>query len=874
MIRFEQAGFIDLDYLTLDGDNESDNGSRPEGWSAIGHHPTTFNSSDCTTIVSAGSSVQSAIDNADSGHTICVSPADHGNESVSINTNNLTLRANGDVTLGKVNIHADNITLDGFEITSAALHGSHPGIEIDGQNAVVRNNHVHDTSDYGLYCENEQFSNCAGLHLHNNTFERNSSIGVETWGSDVIIEYNVISDPVDDPNCCDTDALRVMAGSDQTVRGNYFYIGPTAGASTGDHPDCIMMFDSATPSYQGWTINRDVLIENNICKNDSPGGHNGFILAGRNEHLSRNFVIRNNICDHNGGTCYFISDLDNVELYNNLCTPRTGVCISNDRTNNNFVVKNNIDSPGVLEFIRGENKPGLTAGNNYIGKVTYTPGNSNDYISPYFYQPTSALTNQGDNSNSSSPLDVNFNPRISGGTIDIGPFELQDSYLQTCRNCDMADGVLTCECLDDDGNLVVSSLQPGKCHDEIVNCNGILTCGSCSDSDQNPNPISSPWDYYGSPFHSEYLANLTLDGNTRYAYRFTAKTSGNITGIQNFFVANTGRTGYSAGDGGKYSIKLVNDNGFDTPDESQVLAEVIWDPSDIKPIVDGHIMHNGQQVCTPDGANCTEGHVVNFAKKMFDSSAQVTAGEKYHIVFENISPSTGYLSLNNTYTENPINGPTIAPRSSLAPSINDWGLMADFNGTGDWEEFTNHPNYNSRYEMNLLLLMDDGSSYGHSHVGGDPFGPDDIIGDHSFSVNGGARQIFTPDTTFYTNQLSVGVQGTGILRVTLTGNGLQIGSWTTEVTDIDGEWRHYLIHLPNIKVNSGTEYVLTFTADSGTLTMDSSRDGCTGLGYTYESGGSWCDGYSEYKNADGSWVGSFSDDLGDLNSVAFRIVRP
>ena len=429
MIRFEQAGFIDLDYLTLDGDNESDNGSRPEGWSAIGHHPTTFNSSDCTTIVSAGSSVQSAIDNADSGHTICVSPADHGNESVSINTNNLTLRASGDVTLGRVNIHADNITLDGFEITSTALHGSHPGIEIDGQNAVVRNNHVHDTSDYGLYCENEQFSNCAGLHLHNNTFERNSSIGVETWGSDVIIEYNVISDPVDDPNCCDTDALRVMAGSDQTVRGNYFYIGPTAGASTGDHPDCIMMFDSATPSYQGWTINRDVLIENNICKNDSPGGHNGFILAGRNEHLSRNFVIRNNICDHNGGTCYFISDLDNVELYNNLCTPRTGVCISNDRTNNNFVVKNNIDSPGVLEFIRGENKPGLTASNNYIGKVTYTPGNSNDYISPYFYQPTSALTNQGDNSISSSPLDVNFNPRISGGTIDIGPFELQDSYL-------------------------------------------------------------------------------------------------------------------------------------------------------------------------------------------------------------------------------------------------------------------------------------------------------------------------------------------------------------------------------------------------------------------------------------------------------------
>jgi hypothetical protein len=872
-IRFEQAGFIDLDYLTLDGDKDHDNNGSPEDWSAIGHHPTAFTSSDCTTIVSAENSLQSAIDNADSGHAICVSPADHGNESITINTNNLTLRAGGDVKLGSVTILANDITLDGFEITSTDLNGSHPGIEINGHDATVRNNHVHDTSDYGLTCENKQFNNCTGLHLHNNTFERNSSIGVEAWGSEILIEYNVISDPVDNPNCCDTDTLRVMAGSDQTVRGNYFYIGPTAGASTGDHPDCIMMFDSAIPSYQGWTINRGVLIENNICKNDSPGEHNGFVLTGRNEHLSQNFVIRNNICDHNGGTCFFISDLDNVALYNNLCTPRSGVCISNDRTNNNFVVKNNIDSPGVLEFIRGKYKPGLTTSNNYVGPVTYTPGDGDNYISPYLYQASASLTNQGDNSFDTGALDINYNPRILGKTIDIGPFEQQATYLETCRNCDFTDGTLTCECLDDGGNLVISSLQPEQCHDEIENCNGQLTCGSCSDPDSDPDTVSSPWDYYGNPFHSEYLANLTLDENTRYAYRFRAKTTGTMIGIQNYFVSNTGRTGYAAGDGGKYTIKLVKDNGFDFPDETEVLAEVIWNPSDIKPIVDGHIIHNGQQVCTPDGANCTEGHVLNFAKKIFDSPAQVTAGEKYHIVFENISLSTGYLSLNNTYTENPNDGPTIAPRSSLAPSISDWGVVADFSGTGEWEEFTNHPNYNSRYEINLLLLMDDESSYGHSHVGGDPFGPDDIVGDHSFSDNGGARQVFTPEKTFYTNQLSVGVQGTGVLRATLTGNGLEVGSWTVEVTDIDGEWRHYLIDLPDIKIQSGTDYVLTFTADSGTLTMDSSRDGCTGLGYTYESGGSWCDGYSEYKKADGSWVGSFSDDLGDLNSVAFRIVR-
>jgi hypothetical protein len=88
------------------------------------------------------------------------------------------------------------------------------------------------------------------------------------------------------------------------------------------------------------------------------------------------------------------------------------------------------------------------------------------------------------------------------------------------------------------------------------------------------------------------LANLTPDENMRYDYRFTAKTSGNITGIQIFFVANTGRTGYPAGDGGKYSIKLVKDNGFDTLDETQVLSEVIWDPSDIKPIVDDRMLKN------------------------------------------------------------------------------------------------------------------------------------------------------------------------------------------------------------------------------------------------------------------------------------------
>ena len=369
---------------------------------------------------------------------------------------------------------------------------------------------------------------------------------------------------------------------------------------------------------------------------------------------------------------------------------------------------------------------------------------------------------------------------------------------------------------------------------------------------------STPWNFYGNPWHTETLANLEVADGDRYSYRFVAKDTGKMVGIRNFFVSETSRRGYAKGDGGKYSIKLVRDNGSGFPDESQVLAETVWTPTNI---VNGTIVVNGQQVCTSGGLSCAVGHFVNFARKNFNSPADVVAGEKYHVVFDNIHPNenANYMSLDSAYVDN--GGHSKIPRSPLAPSIDDWGVTRSDGGSNSWREFTVRTDYDARYEGNMILIMEDGSAYGNSYIGGEP----ETL--HTISGNSAAREIFTPTETHKVDKLSVGVEGSGTLRTTLTENGKQLGSWTSQGSS---GWNHHVVDFSAITLQKGTQYTLTIKADSGSFKINSSRQGCNGLGENYERGGDWCDGYAQYNNGSG-WSDAFHQ-LSDLNSVAFGLV--
>ncbi len=346
------------------------------------------------------------------------------------------------------------------------------------------------------------------------------------------------------------------------------------------------------------------------------------------------------------------------------------------------------------------------------------------------------------------------------------------------------------------------------------------------------------WDYYGNPWVPSDLANLNLQGGERFSYRFVAKHSGVMTGFQNYMQANSSRTGYAGGDGGIIRYRLVTDNGSGLPNENKILAETNWEPH----------LNNGSAL-PPGSSNHTDGHYIDFADKYWPTKPTLQAGTTYHLVIDNVdpNPNTNYISINNPYATN------YRPRSPLGPQVQHWGLTAN-NGNG-WHDYT-EPHPGTRYEVNLMILMQDDNHYGNSYMTSRT--------QHTISGSTQLRQIFTPTTTKTINQLTVFTSGTGTLRTTLKQNDTTIATWTNNTT---GE-NHNYINPGTRTLNANTTYTLEFAATSGSLTMLTYREGSIGIGYLYPKGGAWDDGHSQ-KNTGNGWTDTFYT-YADLAGVTFQ----
>lgn len=106
----------------------------------------------CDSIVSGGS-IQSAIDKALPGSTICVKSGTYKGK-LNINKNNITLKNyNGQNPLiipgmsigNRVEINASGTTVEGFEI-----EGGYEGVKIYKPNTTIRNNYIHDNKYAGV----------------------------------------------------------------------------------------------------------------------------------------------------------------------------------------------------------------------------------------------------------------------------------------------------------------------------------------------------------------------------------------------------------------------------------------------------------------------------------------------------------------------------------------------------------------------------------------------------------------------------------------------------------------------------------------------------------------------------------------------------
>lgn len=168
--------------------------------------------------------IQAAVNAANAGDTIQVAAGTYL-ENVLINKENLVVQASGDALiamdtvpggeqLGIVNIIADGVVFDGFEVKSNSFTTIR-GIEVhNADNVTIRNTEVHYVKDVLIYPNNAHFLTVENCLLHDNwdrAVKPSSSLPAPHTCDDVLIRGCTIYS---------TDGIWVYSGSRWTIENN------------------------------------------------------------------------------------------------------------------------------------------------------------------------------------------------------------------------------------------------------------------------------------------------------------------------------------------------------------------------------------------------------------------------------------------------------------------------------------------------------------------------------------------------------------------------------------------------------------------------------------------------------------------------------
>jgi hypothetical protein len=188
-----------------------------------------------TITVSPGQSLESIIENTvNDGDTIYVNPGTYTIGTVEVKRSNLTIEAQGEVTLkdGMIILMGNGNTLRGFKMTGKNVKTP---IRTYGNNNLVEGNEIYDTAEDAMWL----------------------------WGEGNVIRGNYMHDIYDDRSWPTVD----------------------------QHVDCFMTWAWAQPSY--YTKVNNLTIENNICVLDRTQGSNQFFIL-THEGGMPEVIIKNN----------------------------------------------------------------------------------------------------------------------------------------------------------------------------------------------------------------------------------------------------------------------------------------------------------------------------------------------------------------------------------------------------------------------------------------------------------------------------------------------------------------------------------------------------------------------------------------------------
>ena len=342
-----------------------------------------------------------------------------------------------------------------------------------------------------------------------------------------------------------------------------------------------------------------------------------------------------------------------------------------------------------------------------------------------------------------------------------------------------------------------------------------------------PNPLgTAASSYYGPGIGSDGLGNTTIGPNkNKISYRMRVRHSGYIAAIHAYLIMD--HTGYWAGTGGAILVSIQTDDG--TPSHNPTGQKLT-----------SSLLTNPDAVPVP---------IRYFPVFTFSAPAAVTAGEIYHIVFENpdTNPTANYVSVDSLYQ-------AAAPRPSQ-PTITDTDcavlLYAD-QGPSLGTVWQPRQGYTPIVQMDYDDGFTDGIGYMEAWVGAP----------QSISGSGSVREAFTVSgTSKVASSVAVRVarlSGSADLTVRLeAGDGTLIEQGTIAATSIPSSttatyfWASYKFSAPHT-LASGQSYHLVLQSPSSTVYQAFPIR--KGAYYGYKNTTFFPDGYAQFQQA-GNWIG-------------------